>query len=238
MMTAATTLRLASALALVVAGAAAFSSQHQPAASTPTSPSAPSSSSPTSNANSNGSSSTLPESSLVVPIDGTGNRVVDLPHGSAAAIVHAEHHGKGSFSVHSVDSNGHDVDLLAAALGDYDGTFAANFVSTRSVTVKRIRVAAIDAWHLDIGDPTLAATFTSQRGGKGDTVLAYEGKRGRATVSLTSGSTMVLRTYSSIGLSLLTRLDAPGSTVVNLPDGPFFVAVTCDGDWSITVTPR
>jgi hypothetical protein len=170
----------------------------------------------------------------VVPVDGSGERNVGLPANlSLPLIVHAHRAGPGSFVVRGIDASGKDTQVLASALGAYDGTFAVGFVDSCALPTVGLKVESTGRWHLDIADARLAHAYGAGVAGKGDSVLSYVGSATKARVTYAGHARFNVTTYGSSGPKLLARSTGAYRGTVLLPRGPIFIAVTADGAWAI-----
>jgi hypothetical protein len=207
-----------------VVAAAACSSSSAPASPTPTSapcsPAAPPSA---------GTPNTT-----VAPVDGSDSRNVGLPADlTLPLIVHARRAGSGSFVVRGIDAVGSDTQVLASALGSYDGTFAVGFVDNCATPTVGLHVETTGKWHLDIAEARLAHQYTSGVAGKGDSVFSYIGKAAKARVTYSGHTRFNVTTYGADGPKLLVRSTNAYTGTVALPRAPIFIAVTADGAWKI-----
>jgi hypothetical protein len=170
----------------------------------------------------------------VVPVDGSGERNVGLPADlSLPLIVHAHREGSGTFVVRGIDASGKDTQVLASALGAYDGTFAVGFVDDCALPTVGLKVESTGRWHLDIADARLAHGYGTGVAGKGDSVLSHVGNATKARVTYTGRARFNVTTYGSNGPKLLARSTGAYQGTVLLPPGPIFIAVTADGAWKI-----
>lgn len=175
-----------------------------------------------------------PPVTTVVPVDGSGERNVGLPANlSLPLIVHAHRQGSGTFVVRGIDASGKDTQVLASALGAYDGTFAVGFVDDCALPTVGLKVESTGRWHLDIADARLAHGYGAGVAGKGDSVLTYVGSAANARVTYTGRARFNVTTYGSNGPKLLARSTGAYRGTVSLPRGPIFIAVTADGAWTI-----
>ena len=175
-----------------------------------------------------------PAERKAVPVDGSGDRNVGLPAElSPPLIVHARHNGSGSFVVRGLDAAGNETQVLATALGRYDGTFAVGFVDACTAPTVGLHIAASGPWHLDLADARFAPVFVNGVAGKGDSVFTYNGKATKAVVTFSGRSRFVATTFGAGGPKLLARSTGPTRVAVALPKGPIFIAVTAEGAWSI-----
>jgi hypothetical protein len=172
-----------------------------------------------------------------VPVDASGDRNVGLPPNlSLPVIVHAHRDGSGSFVVRGVDAAGKDTQVLATALGAYDGTFAVGFVDACAIPTVGLHVESTGRWHLDIADARLAPAFHLLTGvaGKGDSVLSYVGSAHKARLTFTAAhGRFDVTTYGADGPKLLARSNGAYHGTVLLPGGPIFIAVTASGAWTM-----
>ena len=148
-------------------------------------------------------------------------------------IVHARRAGSGSFVVRGIDAVGNDTQVLASALGAYDGVFAVGFVENCSTPTVGLHVMSTGRWHLDIAEARLAHRYTTGLAGKGDSVLSYAGKAAKARVTYTGHARFNVTTYGAAGPKLLARSTNAYQGTVTLPVGPMFIAITADGAWRI-----
>jgi hypothetical protein len=205
--------------------ATACSGSGGPAASTPTS--APCSTGST------GIASGAP-ATTVVSVDGADDRNVGLPANlSLPLIVHARHRGSGTFVARGIDAVGKDTQVLATALGAYDGTFAVGFVDDCANPTVGLHVESKGRWHLDFADARLAHRYDTGVAGKGDSVLSYVGNAAKARVTYAGHARFNITTYGADGPKLLARSTGAYRGTVLLPRGPIFIAVTADGAWTI-----
>jgi hypothetical protein len=176
------------------------------------------------------SSTTSPaQGAGVVPIDGRGDRVVDVPVGVALpAIVHARYAGPGGLTIESVYAKGRAIPIVISP-GAYDGTFPLGFIAP----VTGMHVKATGPWHLDVANANLAPEFSTGIAGHGDAVLAYTGPKADKRVTHSGRSRFILRIYSDEGPHVLVDDTAPRTETTTLPAGPAFVSVTAPGSWSI-----
>ncbi len=210
---------------MILIAATACSGSGGLAASTPTSaPCSTGGAAPTSGA----------PDTTVVPVDGSGERNVGLPANlSLPLIVHAHRAGSGTFVVRGIDASGKDTQVLASALGAYDGTFAVGFVDDCALPTVGLKVESTGRWHLDIADARLAHGYGAGVAGKGDSVLSYLGKATKARVTYAGHARFNVTTYGADGPKLLARATGAYRGAVLLPRGPIFIAVTADGAWTI-----
>jgi hypothetical protein len=214
---------VAAALMTLIA-ATACSGSGGPAASTPTSAPCSTGAGPTSGA----------PDKTVVPVDGSGDRNVGLPADlTPPLIVHAHRDGTGTFVVRGIDVSGKDTQVLASALGAYDGTFAVGFVDDCATPTVGLHVESTGRWHLDIADARLAHGYDTGVAGKGDSVLSYLGTATKARVTYAGHARFNVTTYGADGPKLLARSTGAYRGTVSLPRGPIFIAVTADGAWTI-----
>ena len=171
----------------------------------------------------------------VVPVEGSGARDVGLPGElSLPLIVHTHASGSGSFVVRGLDASGKETEVLATALGAYDGTFAVGFIDPCASPTIALRVASTGAWHLDFADASLAPRYTSGIAGKGDSVLSYVGKAATARVTYSGTTPFVIATYGAAGPKVLARSPGAFRGTVKLPTGPVFITVTAGtAAWSL-----
>ncbi len=172
-----------------------------------------------------------------MPVDGSADRNVGLPPNlSLPVIVHAHRDGPGSFIVRGVDAAGNETQVLATALGTYDGTFAVGFVDACAIPTVGLRVETTGRWHLDIADARLAPEYHDLTGvaGKGDSVLSYVGKATKTRLTFTAAhGRFDVTTYGADGPKLLARSNGAYHATVLLPSGPIFIAVTASGAWTM-----
>jgi len=176
------------------------------------------------------SSTTSPaQGAGVVPIDGRGDRLVDVPVGVALpAIVHARYTGPGGLTIESVYARGRAIPIVTSP-GAYDGTFPLGFIAP----VTGMHVKAAGPWHLDVANASLAPEFSTGIAGHGDAVLTYTGAKADKLVTHSGRSRFILRIYSNEGPHVLVDDTAPRTEKTTLPAGPAFVSVTAPGPWSI-----
>jgi hypothetical protein len=212
------------AVIAVLAAAACSGGGGGPASSTPTSvPCSPAAPPPSGAPNPN-----------VTPVDGSDSRNVGLPPDlTLPLIVHARRAGSGSFVVRGIDALGSDTQVLASALGTYDGTFAVGFVDNCATPTVGLHVESTGKWHLDVAEARLAHRYTTGVAGKGDSVFSYIGKAAKARVTYSGHTRFNVTTYGADGPKLLVRSTNAYAGTVTLPREPIFVAVTADGVWKI-----
>jgi hypothetical protein len=183
---------------------------------------------------------------LVLPLDGTGDRTVGLPGRlPLPLLVHAHHDGAGSFVVTGVDASSKATQVLASTLGKYDGTFAVGFVDACATPTAALHIATSGKWHLDFANAKLAPKYDDTKGvaGRGDAVLSYVGRSTRVRItyagteskepSLRSHDAFEVTTYGAKRPSLLAQSNGAYQATVVLPPGPVFIAVTARGRWTI-----
>jgi hypothetical protein len=184
-----------------------------------------------------GATTPEPPGRTVVPVDGSGDRNVGLPPTlSLPVIVHAHRDGSGSFIVRGLDAAGNDTQVLATALGAYDGTFAVGFVDACAIPTVGLHVESTGRWHLDIADARLAPGYHAVTGiaGKGDSVLSYVGNAAKARLTfIAAHGRFDVTTYGADGPKLLARSNGAYRATVTLPRGPIFIAVTATGAWTM-----
>jgi hypothetical protein len=117
--------------------------------------------------------------------------------------------------------------------GQYDGTFPVGFVDTRGQPTTALDIQAEGPWHLDIAPAALAPRLTNGVSGSGDAVLTYSGPKARFRVRHTAKEPFVLRTFGASELQF-ARVGETVDSLVTLPKGPVFVAVTSPKTWSMT----
>jgi hypothetical protein len=138
--------------------------------------------------------------------------------------------------VRGVDAAGKDTQVLATALGSYDGTFAVGFVDACAIPTVGLHVESSGRWHLDIADARLAPAYHVLTGvaGKGDSVLSYVGNAHKTRLTFTAAhGRFDVTTYGADGPKLLARSNGAYHGTVLLPGGPIFIAVTASGAWTM-----
>jgi hypothetical protein len=170
-------------------------------------------------------------------VDGSGPATVDLPASARQnAIVHAQFGGAGAFIVTGVNASGHDTEVLAQSVGPYDGSFAVGLAAPRANPTTGLRIAADGAWHLDIGEATLAPELSNAGvSGHGDAVLSYRGPETTAHIIYPGTSPFAISVFANGAITHLASTVGPYDKKITLPAGPAFVTVTADGDWSMSL---
>jgi hypothetical protein len=171
-------------------------------------------------------------------LQGSGNEKVDLERGNEPSIAHITHSGSGHFSVKNYDRDGKRIDLLVNTTGSYDGVVPIDFMVGEHTA--RFKVEADGEWRIEILD-LLAARTEDIPGiieGSGDEVVVINGGSPHvATVKATGdGSFAVWSFGSSYDLMVNERAPYQGSVVLD-PHG-FFLVISADAPWSLSITAR
>ncbi|MBB5632200.1 hypothetical protein BKA04_000423 [Cryobacterium mesophilum] len=176
---------------------------------------------------------------VTVPADktyqGSGDSVVsiELPDGpdsaSAATISHV---GSSNFAVWALDSNMEQLDLLVNEIGNYKGTVLLNLSGN---TPTSLEITADGPWTVTLHSILSLREFTGATAkGVGDDVLVYRGKAGVASITHDGSSNFAVWNYGDRS-DLVVNEIGQYSGDVRWSSGPSVVAITADGNWSITV---
>lgn len=164
--------------------------------------------------------------------NGGGDDVVRLTT-TGARIVTANYAGSGNFVVKALDASNQENDLLVNTIGAYQGTTPLDFGDSQTVA---LQVNASGPWSIVVRDAIAAPSFTGSTSGHGDAVLISQGPSGVATISHDGHDNFVVKTVTrSGGEDLLVNEIGAYSGRQPWPDGPAFVEITADGNWTINI---
>ncbi len=176
---------------------------------------------------------------VTVPADkayqGSGDSVIsiELPDGpDTAAVATISHVGSSNFVVWALDSNMEQLDLLVNEIGNYDGTVLLNLSGN---TPTSLEIQADGPWTVTLRSILSLREFAGATAtGAGDDVLVYRGGAGVASVTHDGSSNFVVWNYGDRS-DLVVNEIGQYTGDVRWSSGPSVVAVSADGNWSITV---
>jgi hypothetical protein len=167
---------------------------------------------------------------------GSGDSVVEieLPDGSGqAAVATIAHQGSSNFAVWALDSNMAQQDLLVNVIGNYQGTVLFNLSGNDTTSLE---ITADGAWSVTVRSLLSLEEFDgSPVSGSGDDVLIYRGKAGVAAITHNGSSNFAVWTYGDRTDLVVNEIGAYSGSV-RWTAGPSVVAISADGEWSITVS--
>lgn len=183
--------------------------------------------------------SEAPPAPVVVPADkaysGSGDKIlaIELPDGAdSVAAATIAYTGKSNFAVWSLDTDLEEQDLLVNEIGNYSGTVLFNL---RGSATKSLEITASGNWTVTVRSVLSLREFVAgAASGHGDDVLIFRGSAGVATISHIGESNFAIWSYGD-------RSDLVVNEIGNYKGesrwskGPSVVAVTADGDWSVSV---
>lgn len=180
-----------------------------------------------------------PVAPVTVPEDkayeGSGDKVlaIELPGGAdSAAVATISYSGKRNFAVWSLDSDMEEHDLLVNEIGKYEGTVLFNLSGGPT---KSLEITASGAWTVTVRSVLSLREFEAgAASGHGDDVLIYRGSAGVATIDHNGKHNFAVWTYGDRS-DLVVNEIGKYSGETRWTKGPSVVAVTADGDWSISV---
>ncbi|MEO7147102.1 MAG: hypothetical protein ABIW81_02160 [Terrimesophilobacter sp.] len=174
-----------------------------------------------------------------VPADkvysGSGDSVVKivlLDGADQAGVASITHKGSSNFAVWALDSNMTEQDLLVNKIGNYSGTVLFNLGSDSTTSLE---ITADGPWSVTLKSVLSLRTFSGGiASGTGDDVLIYRGDAGVAAITHNGSSNFAIWAYGKRSDLVVNEIGAYSGSV-RWPAGPSVVAVSADGQWSITV---
>lgn len=166
---------------------------------------------------------------------GSGDKVlsIELPDGAdSAAVATISYSGESNFAVWSLDSGLVQKDLLVNEIGSYSGTVVFNL---RGDATKALEITASGDWTVTVRSVLSLREFEAGvASGHADDVLVYRGPAGVATIVHSGSSNFAIWSYGDRSDLVVNEIgDYSGES--RWMTGPSLVAVTADGDWSISV---
>ena len=181
-----------------------------------------------------------PEPTVEVPADivysGTGDSIlaIELPDGPGqVAVATLTHDGSRNFAIFSLDAGMAQQDLIVNTIGPYQGTvlFNAGFGGDPS----SLEITADGNWTVTMKSVLSLRQFSGNAvTGVGDDVVLYLGDAGAATISHDGSRNFAIWLYGD-STDLVVNEIGPYNGTVRWIAGPSVVAVTADGNWSVTV---
>lgn len=181
-----------------------------------------------------------PEPEPEVPADivytGTGDSIlaIELPDGPGQfAVATLTHDGSSNFAIFSLDDNLVQQDLIVNTIGAYQGTvlFNAGFGGDPS----SLEISADGNWTVTMKSVLSVRQFAGNSvTGVGDDVVLYFGEAGPAAISHDGSSNFAVWLYGDSTELVVNEIGAYTGTVRWIA-GPSLVAVSADGNWSVTV---
>lgn len=177
---------------------------------------------------------------VTVPADkaykGSGDKIlaIELPDGiDNAAVATITYSGKRNFTVWSLDSNLDEKDLMVNEIGKYRGTVLFNLSGDE---VASLEINASGPWTVTVRSILSLREFVAgAASGHGDDVLVYRGTSGVASLTHKGSSNFVVWNYGNSS-DLVVNEIGKYSGETRWSAGPSVVAITADGDWSISVS--
>jgi hypothetical protein len=171
-------------------------------------------------------------------LQGKGDEKVDVERGRKPSIAHITHFGSGHFSVINYGSDGKRISLLVNTTGNYDGVVPIDFMVGEHTA--QFRVEADGEWTIEIQD-LLAARTEDIPGvieGSGDEVVVINGGSPHvATVETSGDGNFAVWSYGN-SYDLVVNESAPYRGSVALDPHAFFLVISADSDWSLSITAR
>ena len=181
-----------------------------------------------------------PEPIREVPADivysGVGDSVIpiELPDGPGqVAVATLTHAGSSNFAIFTLDDNLAQQGLIVNTIGAYQGTvlFNAGFGGDAS----SLEISADGNWTVTMKSVLSLREFSGNSvTGVGDDVVLYFGDAGPATISHDGSSNFAVWLYGDT-TELAVNEIGPYNGTVRWIAGPTVVAVSADGNWSVTV---
>jgi hypothetical protein len=171
-------------------------------------------------------------------LQGKGDEKVDLERGNEPSIAHVTHSGSGHFSVKNYNPEGKRIDLLVNTTGSYDGVVPIDFMAGEHTV--QFRVEADGEWTIEILDlmAARAKDIPGMIGGSGDEVVVINGGSPHvATVRATGSGNFALWSYGN-SYDLVVNERAPYQGSVTLDPHNFFLVISADAPWSLSITAR
>lgn len=163
---------------------------------------------------------------------GSGDSIISLPAEASAGLIVANHTGSSNFVIDGLDdSNQPTGDLLVNEIGPYEGTTA--FGINAFGDASSLQVTADGTWTLDITPISAAPELESQ--GTGDAAFIYTGPPAQLHATHDGDSNFIVyEDTDAFSMGLLINEIGTYEGTVPLSEGPSFVTVNADGQWSLT----
>ena len=183
--------------------------------------------------------SEAPPAPVVVPADnvysGSGDSVlaIELPDGfDSAAVATIAYTGERNFAVWSLDSGMGQDDLLVNEIGAYNGTVVFNL---SGAGISSLEITASGPWTVTVRSILSLREFVvGAASGHGDDVLIFRGQAGVASITHNGSSNFAVWKYGDRTDLVVNEIGAYEGSV-RWTAGPSLVAVSADGDWSISI---
>ena len=163
---------------------------------------------------------------------GTGDAVLALPDGAAAALVTATHDGGGSFSLQVLDADNRPTsDLLVNTFGAYAGTTAYGLNGDLDEPGVSLKVTANGNWTLDLAPVSSAPALPET--GTDDAVFLYSGPASTLAFGYADSGYLTVNESTDAGTHELVNESGPYQGTASVGAGPSVIIITATGDWAV-----
>lgn len=170
--------------------------------------------------------------------DGVGDTVLQVDVHEEPRVATFSHNGSSNFAVWAVGSQGENQDLLVNTIGPYEGTVLYNDLVGEELAA--LDISADGAWEVALEPLDEADTWPEdgdEASGNGDDVLVLEWDPDGLTIldlSHSGDSNFAIWAYTDGGRDLIVNTIGPYEGQARLSAGSVLLAITSEGDWTLT----